>query len=46
MQPQQASPRLCLWPSALRLSECHLKPEHVPRLAESLAQATQLTELT
>nr|XP_036866675.1 protein NLRC5 isoform X1 [Manis javanica] len=30
----------------LRLSECHLKPEHVPRLAESLAQATQLTELT
>ncbi|KAK2491730.1 hypothetical protein MC885_014169 [Smutsia gigantea] len=30
----------------LRLSECHLKPEHVPRLAEGLRQATQLTELT
>ncbi|XP_043292582.1 protein NLRC5 isoform X2 [Cervus canadensis] len=30
----------------LRLSECHFKPEHVPRLATSLSQALQLTELT
>ncbi|XP_070307364.1 protein NLRC5 isoform X4 [Odocoileus virginianus] len=29
----------------LRLSECHFKPEHVPRLATSLSQALQLTEL-
>ncbi|KAB0352390.1 hypothetical protein FD754_017247 [Muntiacus muntjak] len=28
------------------LSECHFKPEHVPRLATSLSQALQLTELT
>ncbi|XP_027372289.1 protein NLRC5 isoform X2 [Bos indicus x Bos taurus] len=30
----------------LRLSECHFKPEHMPRLAASLSQALQLTELT
>ncbi|KAB0383933.1 hypothetical protein FD755_005850 [Muntiacus reevesi] len=28
------------------LSECHFMPEHVPRLATSLSQALQLTELT
>ncbi|XP_068848769.1 protein NLRC5 isoform X3 [Capricornis sumatraensis] len=30
----------------LRLSECHFKPEHMPRLAASLNQALQLAELT
>lgn len=30
----------------LRLSECHFKPEHMPRLAASLSQALQLAELT
>ncbi|XP_076988624.1 protein NLRC5 isoform X2 [Tamandua tetradactyla] len=30
----------------LRLSECSFGPEHVPRLAASLNQAPQLTELT
>ncbi|XP_042637706.1 protein NLRC5 [Orycteropus afer afer] len=30
----------------LRLSECSFGPEHVPRLATGLSQASQLTELT
>lgn len=46
LQSRQALPKLCPLPSALRLSECHFKPEHMPRLAASLSQALQLTELT
>lgn len=30
----------------LRLTECHFRPEHVPRLASGLSQAPQLAELT
>ncbi|XP_013221874.2 protein NLRC5 isoform X2 [Ictidomys tridecemlineatus] len=32
--------------TTLRLSECSFGPEHVPRLATSLSQALQLTEIT
>uniref|UniRef100_G1QQE4 NLR family CARD domain containing 5 n=1 Tax=Nomascus leucogenys TaxID=61853 RepID=G1QQE4_NOMLE len=34
------------WLSALRLSECSFRPEHVSRLATGLSQSLQLTELT
>uniref|UniRef100_A0A8C0K1Z6 Protein NLRC5 n=1 Tax=Canis lupus dingo TaxID=286419 RepID=A0A8C0K1Z6_CANLU len=45
-RPPHASSRLCPFPSALRLSQCNLMPEHVPRLATHLNQALKLTALT
>lgn len=46
LEPQQASPGLCLFPSARRLSQCNFGPEHVSRLATGLNQALKLTALT